>query len=156
MVVERQGTGECALSTMAALAGRSLAEVRAVAQQEAARCGRAFYWNRVLVRVAREVGGEHLAALLGIRAGYEATTTSAVKRLSSRIRRLPATGRGVARFRFRGARIGHVCPWQDGLIYDPEAPEAPKTLAEWRAANPGYQLDYATVEIFQLVIERAR
>ncbi len=148
MVVERQGNMECALCTMGALLDVPLAEVREVAQTVARARRALFYKNRILDEIAQQLDPSgRLRALLGLLPQVRETQTGGVVHLSNRLRKLPARGRGVIRLRFGGNRdTGHIAPWENGLIYDPDSPEQGCTLPDWRRANPHARVHYITKE----------
>jgi hypothetical protein len=76
-----------------------------------------------------------------------ASSGGAVSYLSRRTRVLPKVGRGTASFHWRGTpEAHHIIPWEDGLLYDPESPETPRTLAQYRALF-GATLDRLTLEV---------
>ncbi len=151
MRVERQGDMECALVTIAALTELPLDDVRVEARDEARRQRKDFYKHSVLSAVARTIDPSgRLLDVLGFR-GW-AGDTGSVRRLSSRIRCLPAIGRGAVRFRFRSRSrrdVGHIMPWENGRLFNPETadtlPEG-ETLAAFRQKARHMMLDYVTVE----------
>lgn len=142
-VIEQQGPQECILATIAALAAVPLAEVREMALTAARRFrpgvkvwsdtfGKFGCYRRVVEHVAIQY---HLLAVVD----HCAADGEGALPLSNKARKLPAIGRGVIRFHKKNSKRGaqgHICPWQDGLIYDP-APAEPKgdTLAEYRVRN---------------------
>ena len=148
--VERQGHNECALATMAALESVPLYAVRELALDQARRTGRPFYTNTNLNAVADRIDPTgRLKSILGLPDGFwqalPPITGSGVRHLSKYIRALPARGRGAVTFRWNGKRMGHVAPWEAGLVYDPQAPELPMTLQEYRRRNPGVSVVNITI-----------
>jgi hypothetical protein len=149
MNVEVQGPNECALSTIGALLSVPLADVRTLAQAVAKRRGTPFFYHSVLNEVARTLDPTlRLNALLGF--GVHASQTGGkVRAISNRVRSLPAKGRGAIRFTYGDYRIGHITPWEDGLVYDPQdlPTTGPLTLTQYRRLNPLAHVDYITMEV---------
>ena len=136
MKVEKQEDQECMLATIAALADRSLAEVRALA------CGYARvktwnatlrgpkYWKtvRYLVRTLkvtgvpteREWGAQRSSRMLAV---LTASTPALV---------LPPTGRGSVTFKTRKG-VSHICAFEDGRLYNSGngPPDRPYTIKEF-------------------------
>jgi hypothetical protein len=149
MIVPQQGSMECGLATIAALADVSLDRVRAVAHEVQRATGREFRQRPNLRTIAEHFGGAALAELCGFDFPcYERPTSDgqAARRLGPRTRKLPLKGRGVVRVHVSRYRSGHIMPWADGLVYDPMDPSRPMTLAEWRKENPRWKVTYITVE----------
>jgi hypothetical protein len=156
MRVESQGNSECMLATIAALADRSLAEVREYACDLAGvrkwsrvcntiartRAGKPTFWS-VVPKVAQHFGGDGLLALVDMR--WESMSASAGGVTTSKLA-LPAIGRGTVRvvYRERAGRSGHIMPWADGLIYDPASidPSVGVTLEKYLEFHPYYRVDY--------------
>lgn len=131
MKVELQGPNECMLATIAALADVPLATVRARALRLTGGASWyvvASYYPRLYWAAARWLAEEY-----GVVAAVALKPLVAGAHPPRRWRRLPA-GRGSIIFRF-GKRY-HICPFADGLIYDPMTPETPQTLAEYRQRYP--------------------
>ena len=136
LAVEKQGPMECALATMGALTGTSLATLREMA-------GPLYFGDHSqIVSIARHVGGEHLVALMGM------GIASGIRRLSPFRREVPTWGRGTVRFNVRGCptQAGHIVPWKNGFLYDPESPNEPLTLTQYRRRYRRLIVDYITWE----------
>ena len=92
----------------------------------------------------------NLCALVGRGAARGAVPGATVTRIESyNMRRLPAKGRGTVSFRRtrRGGKVtSHIMPWQDGMIHDPEKPETPMTLAQYRKRDRRFKLAIVTLE----------
>lgn len=157
MKVERQRDHECLLATMAALSGARLEDVRATACRLAGvenwveiRGNLAVFWD-VAEQVAMALGGANLWSMVGpghtVRGMVPGAT---VTRLNIRnMRRLPAKGRGTVSFRRRqrgGKVTSHIMPWKDGIIYDPENPDTPRTLTQYRKVDRRFKLFIVTLE----------
>ena len=129
MKVERQGTNECMLATIAGLLGRPLDQVRA----EACRAGQVDRWNDLISRpgaywqAVEQVAGPDLYPIVNCR--YSTTVPTA------REWTIPNSGRGVIVVTFRDSPTSHIMPWENSLIYDPMDPH-PVTLQDWLLANP--------------------
>lgn len=156
MKVELQRDHECLLATMAALSGARLEDVRATACRLAGvenwveiRGNTAVFWD-VAEQVAMALGGENLWSMVGRGAIRGTVPGATVTRLDIyNMRRLPVKGRGTVSFRRRsrsGKRTSHIMPWQDGLIHDPEDPDTPRTLSEYRRLDRRFKLAVVTLE----------
>jgi hypothetical protein len=150
MRVEKQGDRQCVPATLAALLGRPLAEVLAVAAAHASDyiypCG-----ATALAQWLDPTG--RAAALLG----YDGTVPSVpvgmpmpgwrVERRSGRgLRTLPSEGRGAVRVYWRRGKPGHMMAWEAGRLYDPVNPDWHPTLQEYRRVL-GAKVHYYTIEI---------
>jgi hypothetical protein len=133
MKVERQGPEECMLSTVAALAGKSLVEIRKEACQAAGVTrwvdslapGQTFrYWD----------GVDHLLSHYGLKgliprwhSDLHPPSTTSLLRPS-----LPKCGRGSIMVELGGRRpLNHIAPWENGRVYDPNDPKVGRTLPEY-------------------------
>jgi hypothetical protein len=156
MIVERQGAYECALSTMAALLAVPLTAVRATASVAARRAGERIDEHVTLRALANDLDPSgHLLMLCGgfpehgdttVRSA-STSTGGTVSYLSRWTRVLPKVGRGTASFHWRETpETHHIMPWEDGLLYDPESPETPWTLDQYRALHSA-TLDRLTLEV---------
>jgi hypothetical protein len=137
MHVDPQGHNECALATLAALAHVPLSTVRRTAC-DVARVG---HWanvideygkrfNIALAKVARIYGGSRLVFhVCGL---CDVSGESPLKLLSKNARTLPFKGRGTVRAHRSNRHVGHIAPWEDGLIYNPTDPTTTMTLKEFR------------------------
>ena len=156
MIVERQGQFECALSTMGALMRMPLETIRPHALAAAHSTGEPIYKHATLRVLANRLdpsgyllmlcGGFHTGRVVTAIAS-SASSGGTISFLSRWTRVLPKVGRGTASFHWRGTPSAHhIMPWEDGLLYDPESPETPWTLAQYRALN-GAILDRLTLEM---------
>ncbi len=143
--VEPQGSEECLLAVLAALAGESLSDVRWYACEAAAvdRWAETIgdgprFWGAVSA-VLEVLDRADLAPFLaGPR--FTAWTTIGAERasrgplkgraLSNRIRKLPAKGYGTLTVGW--GRAYHIMLWEDGRIIDPAHPDDRATLADYR------------------------
>lgn len=154
MRVELQRDHECLLATMAALSGASLEDVRVKACCLAGiehwaeiRGKRDLFWS-VVEQVAMALGGVNLWSMVGTnRGGVPGATVHTL--VIHNMRKLPAKGRGTVSFRRRqrgGKVTSHIMPWKDGIIHDPEDPDTPMTLAEYRRRDRRFKLAVVTLE----------
>ena len=126
MRVERQGPDECMLATLAALADTTLAHVRALS-------GVPSWADDVIGWPGRyQDATDRLCVALRLPQIVLSGPTGSVAPF------LPRTGRGYVHVG-RVTGWGHIMPWEDGRLCDPEDPLGRwRTLAEWLAARPGY------------------
>jgi hypothetical protein len=147
MKVERQGENECMLATLAALSGQPLAIVRRLALGHAgADCWarmlreRDRYWTAVDATAADLRMERFLdavkAALREAQSDREARSDALAVLAGNAPPSLPAVGRGAVLA--VSPRTGHIMPWQDGLVFDPESedPSVGITLPEYRRRRP--------------------
>jgi len=134
--VEKQGHDECMLSTIAALAEMPLGYVRGIALAGSGACTwgahmpfGTYYKGVSFACHVLDPSGK-LNALVDYTKLHPTASEPAVTRLSRKVRKLPANGRGTVTLR-RGLRA-HIAPWADGLIYDPNLPTAPVDLTTFR------------------------
>lgn len=152
MNVEQQGPNECMLATIAALAGAALDDVREEGNRQAAAYGYESwngmyaatfhgptYWQEVVARVCARFDSTSATGWLVSRpVAWPAMSASipegdtTIHSLSSRLRSLPATGRGAVRVRY-GQRL-HIMPYENGMLTDPQTLWC-GTLADWRRSS---------------------
>lgn len=156
MKVELQRDHECLLATMAALSGARLEDVRATACRLAGietwteiRGKTTLFWD-VAEQVAMALGGVNLWSMVGRGAARGEVPGATVTRVETyNMRRLPVKGRGTVSFRRtrRGGKVtSHIMPWNDGMIHDPENPDTPMTLSEYRRRDRRFKLSIVTLE----------
>lgn len=160
MRVEQQGHSECMLSTIAALAHRPLAEVRAIACRKAGvrvwrgvfrkRAGvRHVLFARSIIATCQELDGTgRLAAMVNRVPATVAHGTGIVVHTSRATlpeRTLPSKGIGTVVIRSPRGRA-HIAPWQDGIVYDPNKPDEPCTLVDFAAR---YRMFVVSVTVTQ-------
>jgi hypothetical protein len=126
MKVELQGTNECMLVTMAALAGRSLSETRTLACKAAG----VSRWTDAFK------AGQSFRYQDGVNAVRKAyRLTNLVPKFvpePPKVWRLPKSGRGSISISHGSLfTFAHVAPYSNGLIYDPNDPTVGRTLRQW-------------------------
>mgnify|MGYP001606345022 CR=1 FL=1 len=128
MRVEKQGEFECMLATIAALADTSLSDVRTRACQLAGIDqwrqieGTARYWSAVDKLISEY-------KVLGVPTGQEYPRRYSPPSSDTNWK-LPAVGKGSVAFQYTNTPTTHICPFEDGLVYDPSYPSHPRTLAK--------------------------
>jgi hypothetical protein len=151
LIVERQGRHECMLATIAALSGRTLAEIREqacyrarVRKWESMTRGKNAYrfWSFVTA-FAAEYNPDLATAVAD--AGLEVVNQGvmdAFKREVQDAKHIPATGRGAVKVCGRRWGQAHIMPFENGLIHDSCAtdPSKGQTEQEWLAANDGWSI----------------
>lgn len=143
LIVERQGESECMLATIAALTGRTLAEIRSVACYRAGvrkwssmtRGPKRYQYWATVRQMASEYSADLVAAVAehGYPVAERGVTESA---------HVPAVGRGTVKTQRMDRRVAHIMPFENGLIHDPTEADPNKgmTESEWLAANPDWRI----------------
>lgn len=138
MHVERQGTCECLLATVAALSDRPLSTVRKLAQEYSGEA-----WTYTWTSPSRVTATmDYLCETLGLPPIDSSCDVDTGTEWT-----LPATGRGYVRVYIIGA--GHIMPWENGQVCDPMDPVW-MTLDEWLRGNPGWSVR-TIVEVYPVL-----
>ena len=130
MKMESQGSEECMLATLAALQGRSLEAARAEARALAGASWPELMAQRHQTAQATEKIWDTIHRL----AGPLAPCFPRLATAPTGIPPMPA-GKGTVMVFFNGCV--HMIAYEDGLLYDPENPEIPRTQEEYLALYPG-------------------
>ena len=151
MKVEKQGSDECVLATIAALADRPLAEIRQLACKVAGvkvwahAVQTPSYW-RAIKYLCNRFGGNLKYHFTSYKYG-DPPPGASVEVLSNDIIDLPEKGKGtVIIWRTKGKRISHIMPWSNGKVCDPANPSNWYSLREIKAIFKNWKVNYITSE----------
>ena len=147
MLGVKQGYNECALATLANLAGRPLDDVRRAARELTG-----LPWHTFLDRHLPTGGTnpvhyrilEELARRFYLNLGHDGLEGAcSVNRFGRplQLRRIPIRGRGyiTVRVDYGFYVAGHIMAWENGRIYDSDPDAAVcETWAQWRKRNSGW------------------
>lgn len=142
MIVEKQNKGECLLSSVAAISGKTLAEVREIALMTSGKRD----WSKVY-------GKDFWNSVYTMSSQFNSKTEKLIKELyycaigskflitGSTIKTIPDNGKGIVTVRYN-EYFRHSMPFENGMVFDPESPEFPLTMDEWNIANPGWEIEF--------------